>query len=182
MLPESSEPFVSLFGKSWDRFCASPLKSILVVADSHSNKEEQPDASSNLPPTLCRSGYQPRQGRCDSSSSRRDFPTILVLGEVSWRAGQIGRHGVNPCPMADWLQLSKHTHFSLTDKIDALVLLKPALLPQGPVGFTDPCGFKSRPRHHSSPRPSVASTCLYPVAKFSNTTLMAWWRPACNAV
>jgi hypothetical protein len=37
-----------VFRKSWDRLCASRLKGILVVADSHSNKEEQTDASSDL--------------------------------------------------------------------------------------------------------------------------------------
>jgi len=65
-----------------------------VVADSHSNKRKQPDASSNLPPILCRSGYQPRQRGCDSSDSRRDFPSILVSGEVSCCADEMGRHGI----------------------------------------------------------------------------------------
>ncbi|MFA0750305.1 MAG: hypothetical protein SLRJCFUN_000708 [Candidatus Fervidibacter sp.] len=38
------------------------------------------------------------------------------MGAVSYCADKIGRHGVQPCPTADWAQLLEHTRINLTKK------------------------------------------------------------------
>ncbi|MFA0750615.1 MAG: hypothetical protein SLRJCFUN_001018, partial [Candidatus Fervidibacter sp.] len=75
----------------------------MVVADSHSNKVEQPDAPSNfLLERLLAATKAMRMmamfAAKNGSYSRRDFPNLLVTGAVSCCADKIGQHGVQPCP------------------------------------------------------------------------------------
>jgi len=84
-----------VFGKSWDRLCALWLKAILVVADSHSNRDERPNATfvfaekPTLHPTFIQSSVGAAISRENSDAttamsaatnggySRRDFPNAL---------------------------------------------------------------------------------------------------------
>jgi len=85
-----------VFGKSRDRFCAPQLKGILVVANSHSNKDEQPDAPLQLSVGAAISrdngdATMAVSAATDGSYSRRDFPNILstmVLCRTLFSASQ----------------------------------------------------------------------------------------------
>ncbi|MFA0731167.1 MAG: hypothetical protein RJAPGHWK_000903 [Candidatus Fervidibacter sp.] len=75
-----------VLGKSWDQFC--------IVADSHSNKEEQPDAPFAektlyllLERLLAAKMTMAMSATANGSYSRRDFPNIplsLLTSSKSW--------------------------------------------------------------------------------------------------
>ncbi len=74
-----------MFGKSRDRFCAPQLKGILVVANSHSNKDEQPDAPSNfLLERLLAATMAMRRWQCPLQ--RTAVIQGVIFPNILWRA------------------------------------------------------------------------------------------------